>query len=292
MKWTIPAKTFLLGEYAAVAEASALIVTTTPCFELSLNDTRQLNGIHPESPAGLWWATQQLTSHGLSWVDPYQGQGGLGASSAQYLASYLACCHLRQSPPSLKEMLKGYYESSWNGSGLRPSGYDVIAQSQSGCVFINKSQQQIQTYDWLFDDLSFFLIHTGIKLATHHHLQEATLPQQLEELSALVDRAQTAFIDSDSNVLVTCINKYHQQLASLNLVAEHSLKFIEHFSTYPEILAIKGCGALGSDVLLLLSHRNNASYLKDKLLAEHWHIVATEENLNQLNKNLIKNKSL
>lgn len=292
MKWSIPAKTFLLGEYAAVAEASALLVTTAPCFELSLNDTGQLNGIHQASPAGLWWAAQQITAQGLCWIDPYRGQGGLGASSAQYLASYLACCYLQQEPPSLKQMLKGYYESSWNGTGLRPSGYDVIAQSQSGCVFINKSQQQVQTYDWLFDDLSLFLIHTGIKLATHHHLQQATLPQQLENLSALVDKAQTAFIDSDSDVLVACINQYHQQLASLNLVADHSLKFIEHLSSYPEVLAIKGCGALGSDVLLLISHRNNASGLKDKLLAEHWHIVATEENLTQLGKNLITDKSL
>ena len=29
MKWQIPAKTFLLGEYAALAEASAILLTTT-----------------------------------------------------------------------------------------------------------------------------------------------------------------------------------------------------------------------------------------------------------------------
>ena len=36
MKWRIPAKTFLLGEYAAVAGESAIVLTTSPCFELSL----------------------------------------------------------------------------------------------------------------------------------------------------------------------------------------------------------------------------------------------------------------
>ena len=65
MKWFIPAKTFLLGEYAALAEASAIILTTTPCFELSLSSKKGLSGIHPKSPAGLWWQQQQCLNKGL-----------------------------------------------------------------------------------------------------------------------------------------------------------------------------------------------------------------------------------
>ena len=49
--WTIPAKTFLMGEYAALAGESALLLTTTPHFELSLTDNPGLHGIHPDSPA-------------------------------------------------------------------------------------------------------------------------------------------------------------------------------------------------------------------------------------------------
>ena len=36
MKWSIPAKTFILGEYAAIAQRSAILVTTTPYFEVKL----------------------------------------------------------------------------------------------------------------------------------------------------------------------------------------------------------------------------------------------------------------
>ena len=50
--WSIPAKTFLVGEYAALKEQSAILLTTTPCFELRLTSQPGLHGIHPQSPAG------------------------------------------------------------------------------------------------------------------------------------------------------------------------------------------------------------------------------------------------
>ncbi|CAM2800157.1 mevalonate kinase [Legionella steigerwaltii] len=290
MKWLIPAKTFLLGEYAALAEASALVVTTSPCFELTLTSQEKLSGIHPESPAGLWWLKQN-SRQGLLWSDPYAGQGGLGASSAQFLASYLASCFLNNSIADMNQMLSAYYESSWSGKGLKPSGYDVIAQSQQGCVYINKQQKIIKPYSWPFQDLSFFLIHTGVKLATHHHLQDTTLPTQIDYLSFLVDEAQQAFEQVDSLKLIKTINDYHQKLAELNLVAEHSLKLINEFKKYPEILAIKGCGALGADVLLLVTSVDKAKTLADQLKLRHWTILATEKNL-YLQMSQIKNSIL
>lgn len=278
MKWSIPAKTFLLGEYAALAEASALLLITAPCFELTLTTQEKLAEIHPESPAGLWWQ-QQNSKQGLLWHDPYAGRGGLGASSAQFLASYLAGCFVNNTIPDLNKMLSAYYESSWFGKGLRPSGYDIIAQSQQGCVYINKQQKMIKSYNWPFQDLSFFLIHTGMKLATHHHLLDSTLPDQIDYLSFLVDEAKQAFEQVDSQQLITTINSYHQKLTELNLVAEHSLKFISEFKKYPEILAIKGCGALGADVLLLVTSAEKAQILTDKLKIQNWTILATEKNI-------------
>ncbi|WP_392536765.1 hypothetical protein [Legionella sp. 227] len=278
MKWLIPAKTFLLGEYAALAEASAFLITTSPCFELMLISQKELSGIHPASPAGLWWQKQNFKP-GLLWNDPYAGRGGLGASSAQFLASYLAGCFLNESKADLNQMLQAYYESSWAGKGLKPSGYDVIAQSQQGCVYINKQRKILKSYGWPFHDLSFFLIHTGVKLATHHHLQDTTLPDQIDYLSCLVDTAQQAFEQKNSAQLIKTINDYHQKLSELNLVAEHSLKFINEFKKYPEIQAIKGCGALGADVLLLVTSMDKASILAEKLKLQNWTILATEKNI-------------
>lgn len=279
MKWFIPAKTFLLGEYAAVAEASAIILTTTPCFELSLTSKENLVGIHPQSPAGLWWHQQKYPGAGLSWYDPYAGRGGLGASSAQFLASYLAGYSIQHQKPDLNSMLQAYYQSSWNGKGLRPSGYDVIAQSQQGCVYINKHNKIIHCSNWPFPDLSFFLIHTGVKLATHYHLQDTPLPTQIEYLSTLVDMGKQAFAQQDSQKIITCVTRYQKKLTELNLITEHSLHLIKQLKRHPEVLAIKGCGALGADILLILTTKHTASKFKEKLRLQNYSILATENSL-------------
>ncbi len=278
MKWQIPAKTFLLGEYSALAGQSAIVLTTTPCFELALTYEKNLNSIHPHSPAGLWWQEQAL-DHRLAWIDPYQGRGGLGASSAQFLSIYLAVCHLQHKSPTLDDMLKAYHQVAWSGKGLKPSGYDVIAQSQQACVFINQQNQLIESHAWPFADLSFFLLHTGFKLATHQHLQEATLPKQIPILSAIVDAALVSFKKSNSNQLIDCIQAYHNQLSDLNLITEHSFNSIEALKSFSEILAIKGCGALGADVLLIVCATSNKLSLKSKLLDDNWTILTTESEL-------------
>lgn len=279
MKWRIPAKTFLLGEYSALAENSAIVINTAPYFELSWGDDKSSCIIHPESPAGIWWQQHNQSLAKLVWRDPYKGIGGLGASSAQFLATYLATCTLQDLIPSIDDMLEAYYQCAYTGKGLRPSGYDVIAQSKQGCVFINRKNNCIQSYNWPFHDLAFFLVHTGVKLATHHHLQERTLPCQVDDLSAIVDEAHQAFQKKDDMQLVKAINQYHCKLLELNLVSKHSLSLIEEFRSYPEVIGIKGCGALGADVLLVLTTKKQASTLKQKLFLKNSLILATEANV-------------
>ncbi|RUR11600.1 mevalonate kinase [Legionella sp. km772] len=288
MKWTIPAKTFLLGEYAALEGASALLAATSPCFELTIAQ-QPTAAIHPESPAGRWWDKQHLNNYALFFKDPYQGCGGLGASSAQFIGAYLASTYLKQEQPSLKAMLEAYYECAWNGQGARPSGYDVIAQTQYGCVFVNKDKIQIHSYAWNFNDLSFQLIHTGIKLATHHHLQEINLNIPTDELSAIVDKAKHAFEQNNSLLFIESINAYHHELNRLNLVAHHSLELIEEFRSYPEVLAVKGCGALGADIILIICLKNQVASLKMKLLRLNKKILASEINLTQKSNKLLNN---
>lgn len=282
MKWHIPAKTFLLGEYAAIAEGSALILTTTPSFSLSINESaaNAQSTIHPESPAGKWLLHQNIVTKKMDWHDPYKGQGGLGASSAQFIGVFLADCYLHDKVPTLSALLSAYYTCAWNQKGLKPSGYDVIAQSQNGCVFINKSKQIIQSYAWPFNSLSFILIHSGKKLATHNHLLDTSLPNDLSSLSALSDNARIAFEESDAEKLVNSINRYHQKLAELSLVAQHSYELIQQLSNLKEVLAIKGCGAMGSDLILIVCEKQNKQHVIQQLSARGHHALATEDNLN------------
>ncbi|AHE68165.1 mevalonate kinase family protein [Legionella oakridgensis] len=278
MKWCFPAKTFLLGEYVAVTGGPALVLTTAPCFEVTLSQETGLNGIHPASPAGRWW-TQATMEQGLSWFDPYQNRGGMGASSAQFLGAYYASCYLHNKMPTLMEMHNAYAEVSWNGQGLRPSGYDVLAQSLYGCVYIHHQQHQYQIYNWPFDDLAFILLHTGKKLATHHHLQHASLPEKIIELAGIVESGKRAFESSNGFRLIEAVNAYHEQLMIFNLVAEGSQQYLEWLRQQPGVLAAKGCGAMGADVLLLLVSRTQLSSVLGQLSLQDCDVLATSEDL-------------
>ena len=52
--------------------------------------------------------------------------------------------------------------------------------------------------------------------------------------------------------MIEAVNGYHERLLRMDLVASHSLEQIEALKTQADVLAIKGCGAMGADVLLLL----------------------------------------
>lgn len=289
MKWRIPAKTFLLGEYAAIAGEPAILLTTTPSFEMSVTEKEQENGVHKDSPAGQWWAHHRISNNHLHWVDPYHGKGGLGASSAQFLGAYLASCHLLQIRPGYSALLEAYYQCTWSGEGLRPSGYDILAQTQNRCVYVHRQQKKIQSFDWGFEDIGFILLHTGQKLATHCHLKNSALDYPLSPLVATVERAKQAFEQTNSEELIVSVNSYQQQLEHLGLVAAHSKEFVKAFKIQDEVLAAKGCGALGSDVILLIVPSECLQTKAFSLQQRGWTVLATNDNLYN-GQPVIKNK--
>lgn len=273
MNWLIPAKTFLLGEYAALAGDSALILNTLPGFSLTLTDKPGLQGIHPDSPAGVWWRQQRHT-FGLIWEDPYQGLGGLGASSAQFVGVYKASMQLSGTSFIRENLLDAYYESAWQGVGIRPSGYDVLAQSfEQGCVVINRNQNILQPFSWPFKDLGVLLLHTGFKLATHEHLQKAALPQNIKELARCSDWGRRAFEGNNPAEFIRAVHAFQLELIEAKLVAYETLLALKTFSDDPDILAAKGCGAMGADIILLLMNKDKISRKKQFLQDLGWNVV-------------------
>jgi mevalonate kinase len=274
MKWTMPAKTFLLGEYVALMGGPAIVLTTSPYFELSLLNRPGLGDIHPESPAGKWWAQCGYTEQfGLHWFDPYHHCGGLGASSAQFVGAYRAHLHIQNQSFDAQAMLEAYRQCAWQGEGLRPSGYDVLAQSLDGCVYIHAQKGGCQKYPWPFEDIAFILLHTGQKLATHHHLQSLALSTQTTTLGVIVENAKAAFETVNSLALINAVNGYYQALEQMGLVAEHSLKHLQLLREHPDILAAKGCGAMGADILLLLVMKKKQLDMQAYLSNMGWNIV-------------------
>lgn len=277
--WVIPAKTFLLGEYAALADKGAIVLTTEPCFKVTLTATKGLDGIHPDSPAGRWWRKAGHEHCGLHWHDPFNHRGGMGASSAQFLGAYFASSYINGTTPTQAEMLDAYWQCAWQGQGQRPSGYDVIAQSLSGCVSINRSEHRCEIFPWSFNDLAFILVHTGHKLATHHHLQDITLTDDVEQLNAIVTQAKQAFRKSDSQALVNAVNAYHHALVSTNRVDHNTLYLLNQLSGLPGVLAMKGCGAMGTDVAVLITTSDCVDVIQSHLMAMQLSVMATNGNV-------------
>ncbi|MDF1677664.1 MAG: hypothetical protein P1U32_03120 [Legionellaceae bacterium] len=283
MTFKIPAKTFLLGEYVALADGPAIVLTTTPCFEVGCDGSQTTSAIHADSPAGQFWRKKGMTE-GLTWFDPYGGKGGLGASSAQFLGAYLA--YLTKHRQSLKEaaLLDAYWASAFKpGEGVRPSGYDVLAQAQSGCVYVNRSQSELKTYAWPFTDIAFVLLHTGVKLATHHHLKDLKLSDAMQSLAPIVMLAKDAFETNRSALLIDAVNAYYQQLLSLKLVASQTSTYVSQLSCHPDVLALKGCGAMGADVLLALVPRERLDTSIHFFSEQGFSVLASSRNLYSMN---------
>lgn len=282
MTWRIPAKTFLVGEYLALIDGPALVLSTQPCFEMHLLAQQDQGSIHPASPAGRWWQQQGHRQWSLMFEDPYQGCGGLGASSAQFIGAYLASLSLHDPGKKVEHegILAAYWRSAWSGKGLRPSGYDILAQLSQACVYLHRKQNIYQSYPWSFSHLGFILLHTGKKLATHEHLQQqALLPKSVQLLAGIVEQAQGALLQTDEQALIDAVNAYQDALAALNFVAEHSFKLIQKLKAHPDVLAIKGCGAMGADVLLVLVHRQQQAKLAEDIMAQGLRVLATDNDL-------------
>lgn len=278
MTWTIPAKTFLLGEYVALQGGPALVITTTPCFEVGLSNEQAGSAIHPDSPAGLFWAKAGINSQ-LTWHDPYQGIGGLGASSSQFLGAYWAAADL-QSQQSQDALLEAYWASSWQiGQRVRPSGYDVLAQASSGCVYLHGHAEKPILYNWPFVDIAFILLHTGDKLPTHHHLQSIQMTEAMASLAPIVLSGKKAFDRANSAQLINAVKAYHESLLALDLVAERTQNQLASLMDDEDVLACKGCGAMGADVLLALVPSHRLLACKKRFGLEGRFVLATSNDL-------------
>jgi mevalonate kinase len=272
----IPAKTFLLGEYAAVAEQGAMIITTEPCFEVTRTDTPGLVGIHPDSPAGRFWKTNASPNHGLRFEDPYHQLGGMGASSAQFLGAY----RFSHAPQTEEGLLAAYWQFAWQGQGLRPSGYDVLAQTHAGCVYIHRQTKRVEIFEWPFPSLALIIARTQNKLATHQHLAEKVNgPLDVLTLNALVEKAVQAYRLSEEHTLIKAVNNYHLALLSMDLVAVQTQQLIKTLKNTPELLAIKGCGAMGADVLLCITTRVHQPLIEKRLASLGLTLLATHAQL-------------
>ena len=274
MKLVVPSKTFILGEYLALKGGQSLVLAMDPCFEAVFSDGNfDLCGVHPQSPAGKLVADyrSEFQNTQIRFLDAHQGQGGFGASTAQFLSVYRYL--LEQKKKHLKDLHSCYLDYAWDGQGLAPSGADLIAQNQGGLSLFSNVTLAQESLKWPFDELEIYLFSTGTKLATHEHLKDlAGFSEQ--GLRHAMDQALLGIQTDNSDIFIEAFKKYAVELSRLGFVARHTLELLHDLSWVPGVFAAKGCGAMGSDVIAVLGSPNLNKdlqlYLADKNLGPLW----------------------
>lgn len=287
---SVPGKTFLAGEYLALHEGPSLVFNSQPTFELEVKEGRQKNStIHAESPAGLFIRKHSdfFDRYDLTFHDPYSGRGGLGASTAQFLSVYgLLLCQGQASfdfkaKIDLKKLLEAYYEVSWSGAGRRPSGADLVGQLFGAFTFFDKSQLQVASIqEWPFTDIEFSLVHTGNKVATHEHLQSLTHFNS-DELAKSFQVIQKSFENKNSTQFIEGINSYAQALLNLNFVCQKTQELLKTLGQVQGVLAAKGCGALGADIILAITTKGSQELLKQFCKINSCNLVSSNKDLSE-----------
>lgn len=286
---SVPGKTFIAGEYLALKAGPALVFSSQPRFALHVKKGQgALEGIHPDSPAGLLVKAYQnyFAEFDLKFVDPSQGQGGFGASTAQFLAVYAmhewkdSVLHEPQKLLDVKHLLEIYQKFAWMGQGLPPSGADLVGQVKGGLTLFDRGMGKVSTLSWTLSDLDMVFVHTGNKLATHEHLKGLGdfSDQSLREAFAKI---HTGLIEGQAENFVSGINSYAQALADLGLTCEPTSRILEGVRKVPGVQAAKGCGALGADVVLIVFNRHEGDSLEKYLVSQNLAVTTRRSQISE-----------
>lgn len=284
---SVPSKTFLFGEYITLNGGAALILNTEPRFSLTArahaNDQLIFHGIATESPAGkfLNHFKVELQGYEFTFQDPYHGAGGFGASSAQFALALIARDIIVAYDPQYPwegsfapaEVINTYRQFAWDQQGLPPSGADVIAQLCGDVTYYHPQQHKLVAWDWPFADLEFHLIRTGNKIATHQHLKQLS-STDYPELEKIALAGVQAFETKQSQAFSNAIQQYGACMQAQNLVTETTLTLLKRITSQSQVIAAKGCGALGADVILALTPLQESVVFSQWLTSQQLELVA------------------
>ncbi len=318
----IPGKTFLVGEYLALAGGPSIVVNTAPLFDFSWESeaaeeqSRLIrHPFHVDSPAGRWLdranvaiTKQDSFSHAIQFKDPFQGKGGMGASTAEFAGAWvfrkwltdrtewkfngsivasledhrdrIAPCWKsdRIGSQRFRDILDDYRETTKLGSGA-----DLVSQVAGGVAVWDGRIDEMRRFTWPFRDLAMTLVMTGKKMATHTHLAGlAPLDVAVRsEMGEFVEEAVQAFALSDADRLIASVRGVGKVLDENGRLADHSRTLLEELADCSGVRAAKGCGAMGSDVLVILHDRSASDTITEFCESNSLRRAGTDADISQ-----------
>ncbi len=276
-KISVPSKTFLLGEYLVLNGGPSILLSTAPRFKLEIGEHYSKNQdaiFNENSPAGLFMEKHKdiFKSTRIDFYDPYNGSGGFGASSAQYLMLALYENYYHQRKIDIDYIIKEYFELSQSNSLYQLSGADVLSQISGGILYFCKNKKIKEKFSWPFYNLSYALINTDNKIATHEHLHELQ-KINTDDLYNTVNIASNSICKNDTVGFCNAINLYHDQLAKKGFIHKKTQDIIDCLKGDDSILAAKGCGALGGDVILSVFEKKKEASVKASIRKKNLDLI-------------------
>lgn len=276
---SIPGKTFMAGEYLALTGQPALLLATEPRFVLQVTEgTVSQAPFHPDSPAGQFWQRHRdfFSDFQLKFKDPYQ-VGGFGASTAQF--ALLHSLYQLQDKRHVEAerfydwhlMLNDYRSLKYEGAP--PSGADLIGMLSGRLTWFDRNNGKIQTFGWPFQEADFLLIHTGQKLVTHEHLKSlGAFETSAFEIAMM--QVQQGLSQIDFKLFIEGLSAYRSELQRQGKVASFTSQTVRELESHAEILFAKGCGALGADVILVLTLKKDSEKTRSLLEKRNLKVIA------------------
>lgn len=220
-------------------------VAVKPEFQFHSDSNKGFN-FHPESPAGL--LNPQEVQGVLT--DPYQGWGGMGLSTAEFILGY-ALKHGEK--VETLTVWQAYRKLLANNTNV-PSGVDLITQLEGGYVTTQMSSLKIERQAWGFQNLSWCLALTGNKLKTHEHLKSDLRDLNWSEVENINSEINLSFANRNEREFVTKLNDWRELLKKSRLETNLTTELISEIKKDKNVIFAKGCGAMGSDAIWILFH--------------------------------------
>ncbi|MEQ1722274.1 MAG: hypothetical protein ABL930_03805 [Pseudobdellovibrio sp.] len=255
MKFTVPGKTFLVGEYSVLMGGSALGLATKPYFEIDYTN-QVISHYHAESPAGMYLAKYKSEAQ-ANLTDPYL-TGGFGKSTAEYFSVIIP--ELLKSKIHFSDILKEYRDLHTTHK-VKPSGIDLCFQYFGNVTLADPVIQFYQSFDWHFENLDFYIISTGLKIDTHEHLKSLNL-DNLKDLPKLSDKITRVYAENREFEFLALMKEWCELLSKHGLTHSNSLEIKQQIEVFDAVKLAKPCGALGADVMIVFFAKTQKEAVK------------------------------
>jgi len=279
MKYFVPSKTFLTGEYSVLVGGAALGLATSPNFEISYLQQSAPDIFHVDSPAGRY-LKKNKKSLAIHFHDPYLSrgvQGGFGRSTSEYFAAAIPdLLKNKKTPVEIKEEYLSFFEKE----NVKPSGMDLLIQYLGGVAYVNPVDNKYKSLAWKFSELNFFLISTGLKIKTHEHLAGLDL-KRIEDLPQYSNQVIDSYLNKTSDKFLQSLKAWTEHLKQRQLTHLSALDFKQTLEKIENVKLVKPCGALGADVMIVFFDHDKKEQVYEDLRQRKMKIQASREDLTE-----------